>query len=159
VVADLRHVADHHGAGRRAGAETPLDGGLGLLVVGRGRGCPHRVALGAERRSGRPGLAEPRRELLQRGPRRPDQTAGPGMVAADLLRVHVDLDDLLRGLEWHRRQARADREDDVGAVEVEANGGAGPERGAERQVAGIADGALALRGHDDRGLEVLRDGE
>ena len=80
------------------------------------------------------------------------------MVAADLLGVHVDLDHLLRGLEGHRRETRADREDDVGPVEMEADRGAGPERRAEREVARVADGALALGGHDDGGLEVLRDG-
>ena len=77
------------------------------------------------------------------------------MVAPDLGRVHVELHDLLRGLEGGDRAARADGEHDVGGVEVLAQRVLGPQRGAQRHVAVIADGALALGRLHHAGLEIL----
>ena len=51
----------------------------------------------------------------------------------------------------------ADGEDDVGDVEIATQGTLGEEPGAQREIAGVADGALALGRFDDAGLEKLGD--
>jgi len=85
---------------------------------------------------------------------------GLRVVTPDLPGIHVDLDHLLLGLRRGERQAAADDEDHVSRFEVPPERALRPEPGPEREVARVADRALALRRLDDARLEVLgRGGE
>ena len=137
--------------------EAPLDGGLGLLVVSGYRGRPHGLQLVTARRPRGAGGAEAVGEPLERGPRVAQEAVRRRVIPADLVRIHVDLDHLLRRLKRHHRHPRAHRQQDIGPVEVLPDRRARPEGGAQRQVARIAERALALGGHDDGRLEVLGD--
>src|SRR5881628_563651 len=83
---------------------------------------------------------------------------GLRVVRPDLPGVHVDLDHLLLGPRGGEGQAAADDEDHVGRLEVAPEGALSPERRAEREVARVADRALALGRLDDARLEVLGHG-
>ncbi len=77
------------------------------------------------------------------------------MVPADLVRIDVDVDDLLVGLRHREGEAGADGEDEVGLEQVIAYGRVGPDGGTERQVRVVAGRALAFGARDHAGLEIF----
>src|SRR3989441_12153992 len=87
-----------------------------------------------------------------------DEAEGLLVVSPDLLAVHVELDHLLLGLRRREGQAAADDEDRVGRFEVPPERALRPERRAEREVARVAERALALGRLDDACLEVFGHG-
>ena len=88
----------------------------------------------------------------------PTQPGGVRVIAADLLGVHVEMDDALARLERHQREATPHGQDHVGGVEVPVQRRLAPEGGAEGEVARVAHRALALGRLDDARLQVLGDG-
>ena len=119
-----------------------------------------RTASRSARRDGRAGPAARRRSASRSSVARasPTRPCVPGWlrpISSGSTSIWITC---CAGLERHRRQPRADGEDDVRPVQMEADRGAGPERGAQREVARVAQRPLALGGHDDGGLQVLGDG-
>ncbi len=115
------------------------------------------------RRRGRPGavgLAEEVEHLPEHEPRIADAAELDAVAAADVARVVDDLTERRAGRE--RRdveragEARADAEDDVGALEEAVDGGGARARGgAERERVVLGEGALAVQGGRDRHAGAL----
>ena len=79
------------------------------------------------------------------------------MIAAELVGIDVDLDELLVLAEAGHRHATGHHEHHVGRAHVTPQRTLGRERGAEREIAGVADRALALGALNDAGLEIVGD--
>ena len=157
-VADLRHAGDDGRVLGNALAQRPEDRRVGLLGHEAGDFLADLLALGLLRGAGLAAGAEALEKRLERGLRVAHEPRSLLVIAPDLVDVGVDLDHLLIGREHRQHAPAADREDDVGRVEVPTQRALREEAGAEREIAGVADRALAFRGLDDAGLEVLGDG-
>src|SRR6266566_1630979 len=108
-----------------------------------------RLPLGLARASRRRARAEALQQVLERRAGVAREREGLRVVTPDLPGIHVDLDHLLLGLRRGEGQAAADDEDHVSRFEVPPERALRPEPGPEREVARVADRALALRRLDD----------
>src|SRR5439155_5143058 len=86
-----------------------------------------------------------------------NEAGGVLVVAADLAAVDIELDHLHLSREGSGREPRADGEHEIARLDVLPEPALRPDAGAERQIAVIADGALALGRHRDRRLQMLGD--